>query len=349
MKKRITPATLSALATFLTLVILGALDHGGASNFPRRGAPVSSTSASDGQPETSPFEEPPVAPSKLTSARVAAVQAGTGQGSDTEEELVIAGVAVLGDARTPLSREDLDVSIRSGSRSYRRPLRTDRAGRFRVRGLPPGNYRLTFAHSGFRRFVADIALRHGISVRGLDVVFLKGVDAWGTVYDLEENPAEGVVVEWNLSRRGLDSREVTTDSQGVYRISGLRPGRYFVRVYPRRLRAAWTNALRQIVIRDGSHNRFDFTEDVGASLPVIVLDGMEKGVCGIQVQYRLRAPGRGIAGVLPATDADGTTWLRGLPSKGTLLLAVADHRGGRPARLELNLPAGGREALLRLE
>ncbi len=346
MTTRMTLGMLSALATFLTLVILGALDDGGVSNLPRRG--VSSTSASDVPPESSRFEEPPVAPSQLTSALVAPVQAGTGQGSDAEDGFVIAGVAVHGDARTPLSGKDLDVSIRSGSRSYRRPLRTDRAGRFRVRGLPPGNYRLTFAHPGFRRFVADISLRPGISMRDLDVVFLEGLDAWGRVYDLDANPVEGVVVEWNLSQRDLDSREVTTDSRGEYRIGGLRPGRYFVRVYPKRLRAAWTTALRQIVIRDGSHNRFDFTEDVGASLPVIVLDGMEKGVRGIRVRYRLRAPGRGIAGILPATDSGGATWLRGLPSTGTLLLAVADN-GGRHARLELKLPAGGQEALLRLE
>jgi protocatechuate 3,4-dioxygenase beta subunit len=124
----------------------------------------------------------------------------------------------------------------------------DSAGNFHFKSLAAGNYRLSAARPEFTpsQFVngreiteQQVTLHHAQDLTGIQVQLTPlGVIA-GTVYAEDGNSASGVIVaallatEKNGTTALSQVARTATDDLGSYRLHGLRPGRYYVRVSAR--------------------------------------------------------------------------------------------------------------------
>ncbi len=249
---------------------------------------------------------------------------------------------------TPLAGEEIRIRIRQGNRSSSFTYTTGPEGEFRLGDLSPGDSLIIFEHGDFRPVVMDASLLPGKPITGIEVIFEPGFQVWGEVLDLEEKPVRDAILEF-YSLDGTKRAEVLVNSKGIYRTTALKPGIYGVRVIPRLLRAAWRNApKRQITVKGGTANRFDFTAELGRVLDVLVIGKDGRGVPDIQVHFTLKTPERGISGVLLHTDENGKTVLGGLPAEGTLTLTLT-AKDGDVDRQELDLEHLSANVRLRLE
>lgn len=125
--------------------------------------------------------------------------------------------------------------------------RTDAEGRYRVTGLPPGKYVVTpmspaYVLLDIKNFPPGkpLTLSAGDSVEDTDFQVLRGGVITGRVTDADGNPVVmetvqltpvDVTPEQQRSNvLAVDQRDLATDDRGVYRVYGLRPGRYRVSV-----------------------------------------------------------------------------------------------------------------------
>jgi hypothetical protein len=127
------------------------------------------------------------------------------------------------------------------------PVFTDRQGRYVLDGLPAGTFILEARQSGHVALLygqrtpsdveAPITLREGEQRLRADIILPRESIITGTVVDEHGEPVEGVQV-WAFQLRGLDDGPLTvasssvtrlTDDRGQYRLTGMRPGSYFVR------------------------------------------------------------------------------------------------------------------------
>ncbi len=259
------------------------------------------------------------------------------EGSEHYQDLFISGTAFAGTLKNPLAGEKICFRIKRGARTFLRPVTTGSKGTFRVGGLGPGEYDLSLEHPDFHPVSLTVSLSPEQSSSGLEILFERGMKAWGIVRDLQELSAPDVILEWIPKGGKEKAAEVITDASGSYEIGGLEPGPYLVRVVPRLLRTVWKDSpTRQVTLREGVSNRFDFTAEVGASIEVMVMGENETALPSLQVRFVLATDRRGITGFLPFTGKDGRTLLRGLPRKGKLMLEVPDGKWNT-SRAELDL------------
>ncbi|HET6203599.1 MAG TPA: carboxypeptidase-like regulatory domain-containing protein [Planctomycetota bacterium] len=139
-------------------------------------------------------------------------------------------------------------------------------GSFLFHGVPPGNVKLQSLHRDFRPATLEsIEVRAGEGTKGITLSMFRG----GTI--------EGVAVAPDgFSYAGADVRasgasglkETKVESQGFFRIAGLRPGKYTVSVGPSRGSALRVNeygerTLRAIaVVEEGKVTTVQFAESV---------------------------------------------------------------------------------------
>jgi len=125
---------------------------------------------------------------------------------------------------------------------------TDGEGRFSIKDILPGRYHLEADRSGYLsswhaedasgKSVQVLNLEPGQQVTGLVFRLERCAAITGRVYDENGDPAEGVQVgaavretshgHVQTSERGSS----VTNDLGEYRLSGLRPGQYFIHAYP---------------------------------------------------------------------------------------------------------------------
>ncbi len=116
---------------------------------------------------------------------------------------------------------------------------TDSSGRFRIEGLPPGEYRINLRKDGFgvpRSSISGLRLKIG-STSATNLRFLMqplGV-LFGRVLDDFGDPVSGAVLQTfrRVTSRGaatdiISGYGATTDDLGHFRLSGVEPGRYLV-------------------------------------------------------------------------------------------------------------------------
>lgn len=153
----------------------------------------------------------------------------------------IAGRVVAADSGAPIRRAEVRAMSTS---SISRLTTTDADGRYELRNLPAGEYRVTVSRSGFvtlgygqrrpseasavitlaegQRVAANLALPRGGAITGrvLD-------DAGEPVADVRVQAMRARLVE---GRRRVEQVGVTdtTDDRGAFRLYGLEPGDYFV-------------------------------------------------------------------------------------------------------------------------
>lgn len=127
-----------------------------------------------------------------------------------------------------------------------RPVFTDSEGRFALRNVPPGHYKLMAERNGYvpqsygqRSTEGDGILLQVIaseSKKGIIFRLIQGAVISGRVRDTQSEPLTGIRVallrmtfDENGKRILTTVREASTDDRGEYRIFWIPPGRYYVR------------------------------------------------------------------------------------------------------------------------
>jgi protocatechuate 3,4-dioxygenase beta subunit len=219
---------------------------------------------------------------------------------------------------------------------------SDAAGRYVIRGLHPGRYRLRARVPGFvaqeyGRTRADgtgmsITVRDDHHVQGIDLTLTRGSAITGRVVDRHGEPLEGILLQiWSPgSANGRvtltpGTRVQRTDDRGVFRLAGLLPGVYYVAAVDDGGR--WHVGDDQLTTpgaRDPDLQRaprvfYPVSTGIADALPVHVGVGLDAG--GTDIVFD-PAPGARVHGV--ARDAAGATLA------GTVTLDVS-VRSGVPA------------------
>jgi hypothetical protein len=170
------------------------------------------------------------------------------QESKKESSGSVSGRVTLGDKPVPRAVVLLTLSDSRFGPDRTPPARatTDEEGRYRLTGVPPGNYTLAPStpafvvgmESSYGQPGKSVTLGEGEEVAGLDFSLTRGAVIAGRVTDSDGRP----VIEQRLSMIRVDERGqrlpgssfnpfgFSTDDRGVYRVYGLLPGRYKVSV-----------------------------------------------------------------------------------------------------------------------
>lgn len=155
----------------------------------------------------------------------------------------ISGTVVNGVTDQPLADALVEIGL-AQKQEAARSVQTDDAGRFAFEGLAPAKYWLVGERQGFQRqgynehssFFTAIVVGPGLQSE--DIVFRLRPDASisGIVTDEQNEPIRDAQVHLFVDgseegeRRTSQRGQARTDSDGHYRFSHLRPGRYFVAV-----------------------------------------------------------------------------------------------------------------------
>ncbi len=117
--------------------------------------------------------------------------------------------------------------------------KTDSEGRFHLTDVAAGKYLIGAfapAHAGGFDRTSNISISDGQHVEGIEINLVLGGVITGRILDRDGKPAVGQTVQAVSAEAGgrLDwssfDRHFSSDDRGVYRIYGLPPGRYMVRV-----------------------------------------------------------------------------------------------------------------------
>jgi hypothetical protein len=138
-------------------------------------------------------------------------------------------VTVTGSVTNAITHEPIEgvsvvlIAIVSGSSG----ANTDPSGRFRIRNVKPGGYRLAPSRVGFDGAAVEIRIEGGADPPPLDVRMMPWPGVRGRVIDPERQPVPGVRVRAiNLSNALGVVYEFTTDAAGRFALERLPPGRY---------------------------------------------------------------------------------------------------------------------------
>ncbi|HXV64851.1 MAG TPA: carboxypeptidase regulatory-like domain-containing protein [Vicinamibacteria bacterium] len=189
---------------------------------------------------------------------------------------------------------------------------SDREGRFELRGLGEGPYRVRSSAPGY-----GSASNNNANPEADVVLYLfRGVGITGRVTDEKGEPVEGVFVdaEWTgsdiFSRQHVSSTQ-QTDAEGGFAVLGLEPGRY--RLYARHPDYAPSASEATLENRDVE---VDLVLTQGVSVTGRLIDANDEPVRGRAALEALDggSVGRLIESRLGAdTDDDGTFTLSGVP------------------------------------
>jgi uncharacterized GH25 family protein len=172
--------------------------------------------------------------------------------SDPDSQMcTVAGSVVSVATGEPLKKVEVTLSFESQDAHHRpRTAFTDANGAFSLDHVVPGRYYLGVSREGYlgqqygqpldngEDFGAVLSLAPGQKMTDLIFRLQKTAVITGRVLDEDGDPIIRASVEVlrrrvvNGSRRFEPMGSETTDDQGVYRIFGLPPGHYFVRVNP---------------------------------------------------------------------------------------------------------------------
>ena len=153
----------------------------------------------------------------------------------------ISGLVTTADTGAPVRGAEVRLAMDG---RFSRLVTTNGEGRFELRNLPAGEYRLTVSKTGFitieygqqRPFerAATITLGEGQSATG-NVALLRGGAIFGRVLDEFGEPSVGTRVQVLRNRAESGGRRLLqvgmgdqTDDTGAFRIYGLPPGEYYV-------------------------------------------------------------------------------------------------------------------------
>ena len=235
----------------------------------------------------------------------------------------------------------------------------DGEGRFHVDDVAPGRYRASAQREGFgaAKTSPSFKVEAGQPVGALELRLVPLGTISGTVTDSDGDPLSRMRVEvlgygYARGKRELELRGNTrTDDRGVYRVTGLAPGRYYVRVAGAGIRAGLT-FLRSVgnqTARAFPDTYFPSAAEPESAAPLALAPGGE--VAGVNVQVRteeshdirVKIAGASSAMVMfsissPGGMGLGMTWradrvfLHGNAGPGTYVVRAADREHKLSAR-----------------
>jgi carboxypeptidase family protein len=110
-------------------------------------------------------------------------------------------------------------------------------GKFAIINIPEGSYSFEVEHAGFVDLSSGaermVALKSGENREGRKLKLTPTGSITGRVLDSDGQPVEGINVIAEVA--GRNERSAATDDRGVFRIGGLRPGRFRVKAQPTNL------------------------------------------------------------------------------------------------------------------
>jgi hypothetical protein len=250
-----------------------------------------------------------------------AVSAQTSNVATVEGMVTTSGQTPVSQARVVLTAEGTG-SLSSGF--------SDDEGRFIIRGIPPGRYRVSVSRTGLlqsRERLDDLlGLEPKEHLKGLRLeLFAPGVIS-GRVLDEQRKPMAGMRVfaarpRYENGRRVLsvcefpEGQSVQTDKRGDYRLNGLEPGPYYLLMQPYN-------------VCDVVPQFYPATTDPGQAVPVEVIAGATLPVDLHWQSY----PSYSVS--FKVADPPGTTRpLGGFPSGGVVSLLGSNDLEVRALKL----------------
>ncbi len=181
--------------------------------------------------------------SLLFSVLLATPQSATKPEPKRADLCTLEGVVVAAEGGAPLQKAWVSLQNPDTQEESKGAL-TDASGRFVVKNVQPGRYRLSAGRNGYVNQPYGqkepgqpgtiLALAPGQQVRDLSIRLIRAAAISGHVYDEDGEPllrarVSAMVYGYSRGQRQLMSRNMTTtDDLGEYRIFGLPPGQYYV-------------------------------------------------------------------------------------------------------------------------
>jgi protocatechuate 3,4-dioxygenase beta subunit len=210
-----------------------------------------------------------------------------------KEECSIAGMVVKLAGSEPLTKARVHLeSLEDRTRAI--STVTNAGGRFELKGIDPGRYRLTVSRVGFVTQEygqkktdgpgAVLSLRPGQEIKDLLFRLIPSGVIAGRILDEDGEPLPSVNVTaarevYSEGKRALSvGGTVETNDLGEYRLFGLSPGRYFVSaVYPRFSRSAGDEDSASSELEQQGYAKMYYpgTADAGKAIAIVVQGGEE--------------------------------------------------------------------------
>lgn len=272
----------------------------------------------------------------------------------------ITGHIYRADNNLPIARA-LVILVPIGIPDVEQSTRTDAEGAYTFARLNPGNYNVRAEHAGFisqaavnNPSAAMLSVRSGQTLSQIDIRLLSSGVISGTVFDEDNQPIEGAQVAAIRMRYALGGaqqevpvRNVASDDLGNFRLFGLAPGSYFVRVVnmngnptigDQGFRAAYypgtptLESAQRVKVTAGSETsgiRFSVASQALYSIAGSITDSTESGDPKRYMVVAIPVGRNGGVGSAQSTSqvTDGSFMIRGVPSGEYMLNATGIQIG----------------------
>jgi protocatechuate 3,4-dioxygenase beta subunit len=175
--------------------------------------------------------------SVLLAASSVAQNPATENSASDKSTFVVEGRVDQGADAQPIRKVDVSLVPREGRQNDQYAATTDAEGKFQIRGVKPGRYRVVLQHVSFRqsggRMGTPLILNSAADARNLVFHMQAGATISGKVVDSDGDPMANVSVQAmrvgsNGRRFAGDHGYASTNDLGEYRIGNLRAGSYLV-------------------------------------------------------------------------------------------------------------------------
>ncbi|HEX5720597.1 MAG TPA: carboxypeptidase-like regulatory domain-containing protein [Thermoanaerobaculia bacterium] len=223
--------------------------------------------------------------------------------------------------------------IRMFSASHGRQAVSDETGFFRMEDVVPGGFELQASATGYQRSeLANLEVRSGQELKGLEVVLAPGAVIEGRVFSPSGQPLAGAEVGVTDPTVDFFFGTANTDGDGRFRLEGIAPGTRSVQAEHK----SYRRAIKELEVRLGE-NSVDLRLEGGVEIRGRVVD--EGGIPVASARVSLRAGPRSWNQPDAASAADGSFTLDGV-ADGTYRV-IADKQGFARSREGVEVTVAG--------
>ena len=242
----------------------------------------------------------------------------------------VAGVRLFIHPSDPLA---VGGGVRMFSASHGRQAVSDETGFFRMEDVIPGGFELQAVATGYQRSeLANLEVRSGQELKGLEVVLAPGAVIEGRVFSPSGQPLAGAEVGVVDPTVDFFFGTANTDGDGRFRLEGIAPGTRSVQAEHK----SYRRAIKELEVRLGE-NSVDLRLEGGVEVRGRVVD--EGGTPVASARVSLRAGPRSWNQPDAVSAADGSFTLDGV-ADGTYRV-IADKQGFARSREGVEVTVAG--------